>query len=238
MQKNIYLWVEDRVDKAGFTFWKTMMEQLFPNVIVESKTNNSELIKAVQNLSDHENKYIVAFDQVFDNIQVVREHQLLQTCIRERRNVYELRLICFEYVLLEFEYLLDWIYAPHDEFIQKRAVAITAREKLIAAIRNQGIDYKQIKELQEYHQHLDTMNIEQLVARLLFDLTRNTGFEVNKSLLGTCWVTSCCEWKERRKDDVCGLDTDRMSLYEKMKTIWENTALKEEFCKAGLGASE
>lgn len=131
MQKNIYLWVEDRVDKAGFTFWKTMMEQLFPNVIVESKTNNSELIKAVQNLSDHENKYIVAFDQAFDNIQVVREHQLLQTCIRERRNVYELRLICFEDVLLEFEYLLDWIYAPHDEFIQKRAVAITAREKLI-----------------------------------------------------------------------------------------------------------
>lgn len=129
MQKNIYLWVEDRVDKAGFTFWKTMMEQLFPNVIVESKTNNSELIKAVQNLSDHENKYIVAFDQAFDNIQVVREHQLLQTCIRERRNVYELRLI--------------------------------------AAIRNQGIDYKQIKELQEYHQHLDTMNIEQLVAQLL-----------------------------------------------------------------------
>ena len=106
------------------------------------------------NLSDHENKYIVAFDQAFDNIQVVREHQLLQTCIRERRNVYELRLICFEDVLLEFEYLLDWIYAPHDEFIQKRAVAITAREKLIAAIRNQGIDYKQIKELQEYHQYL------------------------------------------------------------------------------------
>ena len=57
-------------------------------------------------------------------------------------------------MLLEFEYLLDWIYAPHDEFIQKRAVAITAREKLIAAIRNQGIDYKQIKELQEYHQYL------------------------------------------------------------------------------------
>ena len=57
-------------------------------------------------------------------------------------------------MLLEFEYLLDWIYAPHDEFIQKRAVAITAREKLIAAIRNQGIDYKKIKELQEYHQYL------------------------------------------------------------------------------------
>ena len=57
-------------------------------------------------------------------------------------------------MLLEFEYLLDWIYAPHDEFIQKRAVAITAREKLIAAIRNQGIYYKQIKELQEYHQYL------------------------------------------------------------------------------------
>ncbi len=30
-----------------------------------------------ESLSDHENKYIVAFDQAFDNIQVVREHQLL-----------------------------------------------------------------------------------------------------------------------------------------------------------------
>ena len=236
MSKNIYLWTEDRVDKAGFVFWKTLMKQLFPRVIVESKTNNSELIKAVQNLSDYENEYLILFDQAFDNIQVIREHQLLKKYIHARNNVHELNIICFEYVLLEFKNLPDWIYAPQDELLQKRTVAIEARKKLIDAIQNDGTDYKQISEIREYHQNLDAMNIEQLAARLLFDLTRNTGFEVTKSSLGICWVTSCCEWENRMEDDICGLDSKRMSLFEKMKTIMQNTSLKEKFRKAGLEA--
>ncbi len=35
----------------------------------------------------------------------------------------------------------------------------------------------------EYDKHIKEHNIEQLAARLLFDLTRNTGFEVSKGLL-------------------------------------------------------
>ncbi len=35
------------------------MEQLCPHVIVESKKNNSELVKAVKALQDAENKYII-----------------------------------------------------------------------------------------------------------------------------------------------------------------------------------
>lgn len=38
------------------------------------------------------------------------------------------------------------------------------------------------------HKYLvSSHNIEQLSARLLNDLTRNTGFEVTKSNLGECW---------------------------------------------------
>lgn len=82
MPHKTYLWIEDRTGKSGYTFWKTMMQQLFPEVIVESKKNNSELVKAVQNLSDRKNQYIVVFDSAFDNIQVIREHQLLQKSIQ------------------------------------------------------------------------------------------------------------------------------------------------------------
>ena len=41
-----------------------------PEVIVESKTNNRELVKAVKGLNDKENRYIIALDNSFDNQQV------------------------------------------------------------------------------------------------------------------------------------------------------------------------
>ena len=44
------------------------MKQLRPDVIVESKKNNSELVKAVKTLQDEENKYIIVFDNSFDNL--------------------------------------------------------------------------------------------------------------------------------------------------------------------------
>ena len=234
MPHKTYLWIEDRTGKSGHTFWKTMMQQLFPEVIVESKKNNSELVKAVQNLSDRENQYIVVFDSAFDNIQVIREHQLLQKSIQMKSNVHELRIICFEYILLEFKKLLEWIYAPGDELIPKRIMAITAREKLITALQNPKTDYKQLTEIKEYNSRVDTLNIEQFAAKLLFDLTRNTGFEVSKGSLGQCWIVSCCEWHERQADDICGLDENRISLIQKMKVIFQNTSLQSEFQKAGL----
>ena len=36
------------------------------------------------------------------------------------------------------------------------------------------------------------------------------------------------------EDDICGLDHKRLSLKEKMRHIYEQTCLKEEFQKAGL----
>lgn len=96
------------------------------------------------------------------------------------------------------------------------------------------MNYKGIKEILKYDKHIEEHNIEQLAARLLFDLTRNTGFEVSKGKLGECWVQSCCEWTERRKDDICGLDNSRLSVYDKMKSIYERTSLKEQFRASGL----
>ena len=104
-------------------------------------------------------------DNSLDNLQVVMEQKLLKQYSVRKKNVVLMDIICFEYILLEFENLLDWIYAPNDEFLSKRASAISAREKLITCI--------------------DTGSI-------------------------------------------------RLSVYDKMKSIYERTSLKEQFHASGL----
>ena len=70
MTVKTYLWIEDSEGKASYKFWTTFMHEVCPEVIVESKTNNRELVKAVKGLNDKENRYIIALDNSFDNQQV------------------------------------------------------------------------------------------------------------------------------------------------------------------------
>lgn len=234
MKSKTYLWLEDRKDKSSYIFWQTLMEQLCPEVVVESKKNNSELVKAVKALEDTENRYIIVFDNSFDNLQVAIEQKLLRQYADKKDNVLLMDIICFEYLLLEFRDLIAWIYAPEDEFLVKRIKAITAREKLVNTIKNGGFNYKDIREIVEYNVHIESYNIEQLSAKILFDLTRNTGFEVSKGNIGACWIKSCCGWETRKDDDVCGLDNGRLQISDKMKHIYEETSLITQFENIGL----
>lgn len=234
MPDRTFLWIEDRKGKSGYLFWSSFLEELFPDMVVESKKNNSELVKAVKNLTDIKNRYVIVFDNSFDNLQTVMERKLLKQYVYDKENVILMDIICFEYILLEFKYLISWIYAPDDELLKKRADAVEAREKLIHSIGTGNMNYKDFREIVEYDKHIKEHNIEQLAAKLLFDLTRNTGFEVSKGSIGDCWIKTCCEWDGRREDDICGLDCNRLSVYDKMKMIYEETCLKEQFYKAGL----
>lgn len=234
MSKKTYLWIEDRRDKAGYVFWKTLMRQLYPEMVVESKRNSSELVKAVKALQDQENQYIIVCDNAFDNLQVYQEQKVLKRYADRNGNVFLMDIICFEYILLEFDRLTEWIYAPGDEFLEKRADAIRARELLVSTIQSGELNYRTIREILLYDRHLANHSVEQLSAKLLFDLTRNTGFEVSKGTIGACWINSCCDWAERQENDICGLDSSRLSIAEKMKSIYLGTSLAEEFLRAGM----
>ena len=217
MSVKTYLWIEDRIGKASYIFWTVFMQELCPNVIVEGKMNNRELVKAVKGLNDKENRYIIALDNSFDNVQVYMEQKVLKEATEKRDNVFLLNLICFEYTLLEFNKLIEWIYASEDEFSDSG-----------------DLNYKEIQEILDYDRNLSNHNIEQLAAKLLFDLTRNTGFEVSKGNLGECWRQNCCEWADRQEDDICGLDQTKLSLNEKMRYIYLETSLHREFENIGL----
>lgn len=230
----IFLWLEDRKGKSSYIFWSTMTKHLIPSVTVESKKNSSELVKAVKQLKDEENQYIIVLDHSFDNLQIYKEQKILKKCAEIKKNVHLLDLICFEYILLEFDQLISWIYAPNDEFLTKRSEAIKARNKLVETLQSGNMNYKAMQEVIEYDKYLDHHNIEQLSAKLLFDLTRNTGFEVSKGTIGDCWIKSCCEWMKRQDNDMCGLDYRRLSLKDKMWSIYTGTSLNREFAGMGL----
>ena len=61
---------------------------------------------------------------------------------------------------------------------------IEARHKLVETLQDDDFDYKGIREIVDYDKRIEEHNIEQLSAKLLFDLTRITGFEVSK---GNAW---------------------------------------------------
>ena len=96
------------------------------------------------------------------------------------------------------------------------------------------MNYKDIQEILDYDDKLNNHNIEQLSAKLLFDLTRNTGFAISKGTLGECWIQNCCEWADRQIDDICGLDQYRLSLKAKMKSVYLGISLHSEFQNIGL----
>ncbi|MCR2047083.1 hypothetical protein NSB25_07310 [Acetatifactor muris] len=119
MSSKTFLWIEDRKGKASYLFWSSLLKQICPDVEVESKKNSSELVKAVKNLENTDNRYLIVLDNSFDNLHVVMEQKLLKQYADEKENVVLMDIICFEYILLEFRNLIDWIYAADDEFREK-----------------------------------------------------------------------------------------------------------------------
>lgn len=81
-----YLWIED--SKAGCVFWQRFMQQLCPEVVVESKKNCSELVRAVRSLGGSDNRYIIALDNSFDNLQSVMERKLLKRYTEGQDNIF------------------------------------------------------------------------------------------------------------------------------------------------------
>lgn len=164
-------------------------------------------------------------DYAIDNPNVLRETQRLFSLITNKNNVSVIKIHSFEFVLLSFKFLTEWIFAEHDELKEKRMKLIDFKDKLVNLINNGGDD-NAVRSLKESYDFSDTMNLEQLSAKVLFDITRNTGFETSKGKIGECFIVDCCEWTDREDDDICGLNTERITGEAKIKSIFEQSVLK------------
>lgn len=230
---NTYVWCEDK--GAGFTFWNNLFGVLHSDFIVETKNNNTELCKAVQRVDDIDNVYYVLIDSAVDNPNVLRELQRIYSIIsaKEGSNIKVISVHSFEFVMLSFRYLEEWIFAKKDLLREKRAHLIDAKNIFVNTILS-GEEAESLVKVRKVIDYLHVSNSERLASKLLYEITRNTGFETTKGKLGDYFIIDCCYWEDKEKDDICGLDNSEMSAEDKIKSIFEHSVLKEAFKKVGL----
>ena len=113
-----YLWCED--SGSGYQFWRALCGYLYPDITVESKKNNSRLRTAVGQIEDDGNEYYIMMDAAADNLDVLRENQALRKNAAGKANVHLILIHSFEFVLLSFRLLDQWVFAAQDELREKR----------------------------------------------------------------------------------------------------------------------
>lgn len=224
-----YVWCED--SSSGYFFWKVLFNMIYPDFIVETQNGNSRLSKAVEKIDADGNMYYIILDTAIDNPDVLRELKRLKRSVSGKNNIRIIKIHSFEFALLSFKFLEQWVFAEEDELRDKRQKVLEARNIFIKII-NDGGDSDTLNEFKSLYEY--QMNTEKISARILSEITKNTGFETNKAKIGLCFINNCCEWNERKEDDICGLDYNRLTVSEKMKQIFKHSVLELAFEEAGL----
>ena len=225
-----YIWCED--SGAGFEFWREIFQIIHPEIKVESKQSNGKLLKAVSKIND-DNTYYILLDVAIDNPDVLREYNRLFKYAEEQENIKIIKIHSFEFTLLSFSLLDNWVFARNDELKEKREEILTARDMFVKLILDEG-SLEDLRQFRAIFNYADRYNTERISAKLLYEITRNTGFETNKGKLGPCFINSCCEWEGRHNDDICGLDDDRLSADSKKRMLVEYSALKNTLNEVNL----
>jgi len=226
-----FLWCED--SKSGFHFWSALLRELHPDVTVETKGSNTGLRKAVGKIPADGNVYYIVMDMAMDNPDVLRETRRLNAMIAGKENIHVIKVHSFEFALLSFELLEQWVFAEKDEMKEKRQNLLQARTVFLQQ-HTSGADAAGLQAFKEAFADYESKNSEQIAAKLLYEITRNTGFETDKSQVGDCFIKTCCEWVGRQNNDICGLDSHRISAGEKAKLLVDRSVLKAAFGRVGL----
>ena len=133
-----YLWTEDT--GAGLHFWKLVNQLFFDDAfIVESKGSNQGLLDAVLDLEiKDDDTYYIAFDYVVDNQDIRNKYRVLKSIEKSSEgNLIILDMLCFEYLILAFDKLVEWTGTGKTDKIK-------IREEVLAAVENHRINLSKI----------------------------------------------------------------------------------------------
>ena len=183
-----YLWTEDT--GAGLHFWK-LVNQLFldDEYVVASKGNNQGLLDAVLDLDiKDDDKYYIAFDYVVDNQDIRNKYRVLKAIEKSSEGrLIILDMICFEYLILAFNKLVEWTGTG-------KADKIKIREEVLAAVENHRINLSKIDDEKtlQYIASFKRYSTERVMKSLVGEFTQNEKWSVKGALMGECWYKDCC----------------------------------------------
>lgn len=183
-----YLWTEDT--GAGFHFWKLVNQLFFGNeLVVESKGSNQGLLDAVIDLSiKDDDEYYVAFDYVVDNQDIRNKYRMLKSITdKSEGKIVILDMICFEYLILAFDKLVEWTGTGKTDKIK-------IREEVLEVVENHRIDLSKIDDEKtlQYIASFKRYSTERVMKSLVGEFTQNEKWSVKGALMGECWYKDCC----------------------------------------------
>ena len=225
-----YLWTEDT--GAGLHFWKLVNQLFFDNeLVVESKWSNQGLLDALIDLETEDgDEYFVAFDYVVDNQDIRNKYRMLKSITdTSEGKIVILDMICFEYLILAFDKLVEWTGTGKTDKIK-------IRDKVLAAVENHRIDLSRIddKKTLQYIAGFKRYSTERVIKSLVGEFTQNEKWSVKGTLMGECWYKDCCV--SEHADNLrcgkpkveCGDEKMRMLIRsEEIQRLMRDITLKE-----------
>ena len=182
-----YLWTEDT--GAGLHFWKLVNQLFFDNeLVVESKESNQGLLDALIDLGiKDDDEYYVAFDYVVDNQDIRNKYRMLKSITdKSEGKIMILDMICFEYLILAFDKLVEWTGTGKTDKIK-------IREEVLAAVENHRINLSKIDDEKtlRYIAGFKRYSTERVMKSLVGEFTQNEKWSVKGALMGECWYKDC-----------------------------------------------
>ena len=183
-----YLWTEDT--GAGLHFWKLVNQLFFDNeLVVESKRSNQGLLDTLIDLETEDgDEYFVAFDYVVDNQDIRNKYRMLKSIAdKSEGKIVILDMICFEYLILAFDKLVEWTGTGKIDKIK-------IREEVLTAVENHRIDLSNIDDEKtlQYLEGFKRYSTERVMKSLVGEFTQNEKWSVKGNLMGECWYKDCC----------------------------------------------
>ena len=183
-----YLWTEDT--GAGLHFWKLVNQLFFDDaLVVESKGSNQGLLNALSDIDMKANdKYYILFDYVVDNQDIRNKYRILKSIAdKAEGKIIILDMICFEYLILAFDKLVEWTGTGKRDKIK-------IREEVLAAIENHRINLSKIgdEKTLQYLASFKRYSTERVMKSLVGEFTQNEKWSVKGVLMGECWYKDCC----------------------------------------------
>ena len=220
-----YLWTEDT--GAGLHFWKLVNQLFFDNeLVVEGKGSNQGLLDAVLDLDvKGDDKYYVAFDYVVDNQDIRNKYRILKSITdKSEGKIVILDMICFEYLILAFDKLVEWTGTGKTDKIK-------IREEVLAAVENHRINLSEIddKKTLQYIAGFKRYSTERVMKSLVGEFTQNEKWSVKDPLMGECWYKDCCV-SERSDSLRCG-KPESEGGDEKMRTLIRSEKVQDVISK-------
>lgn len=207
-----YLWTEDK--GAGFHYWQLVNQHLFHGrLVVESKISNQGILDAVRQLKPRiEDRYYIAFDMVYDNMDVVNKLLELQHLIQQfPRQIILLDITCFESIILLFSHLKEWTGSGRKDKLEMR-------KHILNALCNHRIEIEKIEDQKtlNYIMGFKKFSTERVLKSIAYELTDGDAWTIKGERMGECWYKDCCVLDNPEKSH-CGVMA--MPGVEKLETL-------------------